>query len=125
MGRVNLTPARYYYPRFRCEALARIAFSRRAKYVFRTWVCAVVVRTALFCNTFAQTSGLSSLKVCAKLSNHSFTVERFGRRTILLYGACASTVLLSIFPALVAVGGSAEHWTAMVCVSTMLIFAVS
>ncbi len=33
-----------------------------------------------------------------------FTVEKFGRRTILLYGAIAMTILISIFTALVATG---------------------
>lgn len=44
-----------------------------------------------------------------------FTVERVGRRSVLLYGAIAMTVLITIFTALVAAGGNSTsmQWAAI------------
>lgn len=44
-----------------------------------------------------------------------FTVERVGRRSVLLYGAIVMTILITIFTALVAVGDGRPtiQWTAV------------
>ncbi|KAF2098490.1 MFS transporter [Rhizodiscina lignyota] len=50
-----------------------------------------------------------------------FTVEKFGRRSILLYGACASTCFVTAFTVLVAIGGSsAVNWAAVAMIFCLL-----
>lgn len=51
-----------------------------------------------------------------------FTVERVGRRSVLLYGAIAMTILISLFTVLVAVGDNSTslQWAAVAIIFIFL-----
>ncbi|KAK5107240.1 hypothetical protein LTR62_001594 [Meristemomyces frigidus] len=78
-------------------------------------LCSVILSTVARPSLVSLLSGVLNIFYALGCVPLYFTVERVGRRSVLLYGAIAMTILISVFTALAATGPGhpAIQWTAI------------